>query len=187
MTFASVLSILPIRMRIDGTCFRRIAAGVILLCFMPCGMPAHAGTRDNHLPHLPTLGVKLGTKKFTLWVAATAAQQDRGLMYIRHLPVDHGMLFYFRHPVIGRFWMKHTLIPLDILYIRKSGKIVNCFTMPPDNGKKVFLSSRRITVAIELAGGTIHRLGLHPGQVLRLPQRRLLRDVSIADGEAAQP
>ncbi len=185
MTAAPLLTTREIRWKTRRMSIHRIAAAAIILGMMPAGSPA--GVADNHLPSLPTIEAKLGKTKFTLWIAATNAQQDRGLMYIRRLPANTGMLFYFRRPVIARFWMRHTLIPLDILYIRKSGKIVNCFTMPVDNGKKTYISSRPITIAIELAAGAIHRLGLHTGQVLHLPERKLLRQVKIADGEAVQP
>jgi len=68
--------------------------------------------------------VYLGAERFQARVARTIDQQRRGLMNEAYLPKDAAMLFVFhnvgRHP----FWMKNTLIPLDIIWINKNKKIV---------------------------------------------------------------
>ncbi|WP_205702575.1 DUF192 domain-containing protein [Idiomarina sp. 29L] len=66
-------------------------------------------------------------------LADTQAQQARGLMQREYLGKYEGMLFRYDHkrPGYGGFWMYQTLIPLDIAYLDKQGKIVKTFTMRP--------------------------------------------------------
>jgi len=57
-------------------------------------------------------------------LARTEAQQQRGLMYVQNLPVDDGMLFLFDIEKVQGFWMKNTLIPLDMIFIRSDMTVV---------------------------------------------------------------
>src|SRR3546814_5706222 len=61
--------------------------------------------------------------RFDVEVARTDAEQDRGLMFRTSLPENGGMLFPFKKPRIGSFWMKNTLIPLDMIFIRADGSV----------------------------------------------------------------
>ena len=69
--------------------------------------------------------VQMGEQEFTVKVARSNEERRLGLMHLTQLPKDRGMLFVFESDVTGGFWMKNTLIPLDIIYINASDEIVD--------------------------------------------------------------
>lgn len=74
--------------------------------------------------------VKVGSVKYNVFIARTLAQKERGLMYVKSLPKNSGMLFVFKKEVDYPFWMKNTLIPLTALFINH-GKVVSQVNMSP--------------------------------------------------------
>lgn len=74
--------------------------------------------------------IQVGNQVFHVWVANTPDEQTRGLMFVKHLPKHDGMLFVWDHYVMEPFWMKNTLIPLTVLFI-KDGKVIKQMNMKP--------------------------------------------------------
>ena len=70
-----------------------------------------------------TIAMAVTTHRFRVEVARTEAEQEKGLMFRTSLPADGGMLFPFAKPKIANFWMKNTLIPLDMIFVRADGSI----------------------------------------------------------------
>jgi uncharacterized membrane protein (UPF0127 family) len=64
-------------------------------------------------------------------VARTEAQRERGLMGVRYLPAHTGMLFVFDTDAPIEFWMKDTLVPLDIVFIAQNGAVRSVFANVP--------------------------------------------------------
>lgn len=97
---------------------------------------------------------------FNVEVARTDAEQDRGLMFRTSLPADGGMLFPFAKPRIGSFWMKNTLIPLDMIFIRADGSIDRIAENTIPESLEPVVSGGEVSAVLELAGGTAARLGI---------------------------
>jgi hypothetical protein len=82
----------------------------------------------------PEATVTFGPHSYSCEVADTAAERSLGLMYRETLAADSGMLFVFDSPQNVSFWMKNTLIPLDIVFIGEDGTIVNIAQADPEPG-----------------------------------------------------
>jgi uncharacterized membrane protein (UPF0127 family) len=103
-----------------------------------------------------------GEHRFTVEVAATPEQQEWGLMFVKSLPGDRGMIFPYDPPQSVAFWMKNTLIPLDIVFIRADGTIAR-ITRAKALDETPLPSGEPITAVLEIRGGRAHELGIRPG------------------------
>lgn len=102
--------------------------------------------------------VSVDNASFYLSVADTDSKRQRGLSDVASMLLNNGMLFVFDDKVIREFWMKDTLIPLQILFIEEC-TIVDIQEMivekDPTKPKKTYRSSVPVDKAIELNAGTI--------------------------------
>lgn len=98
--------------------------------------------------------------RFDVEVARTAEEQRQGLMFRTSLPQDGGMLFPFEQPRIASFWMKNTLIPLDMIFIRADGSIDRIAENTIPESLEPVASGGEVAAVLELAGGTAARLGI---------------------------
>ncbi len=96
--------------------------------------------------------------------AVTPAEQEKGLMNRTSIG-DDGMLFLFDHPQQLTFWMKDTLIPLDIVFFGRDGTYVSSATMQPctKDPCQVYSSGRDAMYGLELPEGFIARHGVGEG------------------------
>ncbi len=152
------------RIRIAAACFLSLAfaAG----CKRD-GQPPHATTAA---PPAPLVTIDTGARKlvFHVEVAATPEEQERGLMYRNHLATDAGMLFVSERPRAHTFWMKNTLIPLDMIFIGADRRIVGIV----ENAEPQTTNERRVNAlsqyVLEIGGGLSAQLGIQPGQSVDL-------------------
>lgn len=100
------------------------------------------------------------THRFDVEVARTAEEQEKGLMFRTSLPANGGMLFPFAKPRIASFWMRNTLIPLDMIFIRADGSIDRIAENTIPESLEPVASGGEVAAVLELAGGTAARLGL---------------------------
>jgi uncharacterized membrane protein (UPF0127 family) len=109
-----------------------------------------------------------GEHRFTVEVAATPDQQERGLMFVRSLAPDRGMIFPYDPPQQVSFWMKNTLIPLDMIFIRADGTIARIATAKPLDETPV-PGGEPIAAVLEIAGGRAAELGIGAGDTVEWP------------------
>jgi uncharacterized protein len=80
---------------------------------------------------LRTISVRAPKATLVLQVASTDDQRERGLMSVRKMPQHTGMLFVFDNDVPQGFWMKDTLVPLDMVFIAADGRVRRVFADVP--------------------------------------------------------
>jgi len=103
-----------------------------------------------------------GVHRFTVEVAATPEQQERGMMFRRSLAPDRGMIFPYDPPQLVGFWMRNTLIPLDMVFIRADGRIARVATAKPLD-ETVVTGGEPVVAVLEIAGGRAAELGIVAG------------------------
>ena len=106
---------------------------------------------------------KNGQHRFAVELAHTPEQLSFGLMFRRALPRDAGMLFDYARPQRVAMWMKNTLIPLDMLFIDTSGRIVHIHQRAVPRSLETISSKVPVRGVLELNGGTVSRLGITRG------------------------
>lgn len=105
--------------------------------------------------------------RFTVEVARTVEEQAQGLMYRSSLAPDRGMIFPFETPRQASFWMKNTLIPLDMVFIRADGSIANIEANTVPLSLQPVYSDGEVTAVLEIAGGRSAELGIAPGDKVK--------------------
>lgn len=128
-------------------------------------MPIAACSRDDsesaQAATIPlTIAMAGRTHAFKVEVARSEAEQERGLMFRTGLPADGGMLFPFPKPKIASFWMKNTVIPLDMIFVRADGSIDRIAENTIPESLEPVASGGEVAAVLELAGGTAAKLGL---------------------------
>ena len=125
---------------------------------------AGAATSEAGLRLVPLTVVSDGAAhRFTVEVAASPEEQNRGLMFRTSLAPDAGMLFPFPAPKTASFWMKNTVIPLDIIFVRGDGTIESIAAMTTPYSTDPVTSGAPVAAVLELAGGRAGALGIAPG------------------------
>jgi uncharacterized protein len=139
---------------------------LLILCLL--ALPALA--QQPPLPKEPlTILTKGGPRKFMVEVTRTEEQREEGLMFRRSMPLDQGMLFDFKEPMITQMWMKNTLIPLDMLFVDAHGRIVNIAANTVPKSLATISAAAPVRVVIELNGGVARTLGIKPGDRVEFP------------------
>jgi|CXWL01.1.fsa_nt_gi uncharacterized membrane protein (UPF0127 family) len=105
-------------------------------------------------------------------IAVTPQQQEQGLMFRKSLAENSGMLFIFDQERMMSFWMKNTLIPLDVIFLDQQGTVVDIQTMPPCLSEQAecpsYPAKGKAKYALEINAGKAEKLGLKNGDLLKL-------------------
>jgi uncharacterized membrane protein (UPF0127 family) len=122
-------------------------------------------------PVLPPPAVTLHDTRIAVELATDETSREHGLMGRHELAPDHGMLFVFADAQPRWFWMRDTLIPLDILYFDGSRKLVSMqLDVPPCKADPcaTYPSDKPARYVLELSAGTARRIGAQVGDVLAI-------------------
>lgn len=160
----------------------------IALCLLLCLGLSRAGERDPALAGFfaAPLAIETAageTHDFTVYLAVTPRQRAHGLMFVRSLPADHGMLFLYEPPQIAGMWMKNTVLSLDMLFIRPDGTIANIARDTEPGSLATVRAVEPVSGVLELNAGTSERLRLAPGD--RVVYRAFRQAISDEESPAS--
>jgi uncharacterized membrane protein (UPF0127 family) len=147
---------------------RAVLAAAALLCALTASaqpLPPPIKPADA----FPKIQLMIGMNVIHASVAANEADREQGLMYRRSLAPDEGMLFVFDENAGHCFWMKNTLIPLSIAFIRQDGTITDLDEMQAETTNN-HCPTHNGVYALEMSQGWFTAHGIKPGmQVSGLP------------------
>jgi uncharacterized membrane protein (UPF0127 family) len=140
---------------------RSVAAGLIwgLLIAAPAMADCAPGALD--------LRWQGGAARFSVEIADTAALREKGLMNRSHMASAAGMLFVYDAPQHAWFWMKNTLIPLDMIFADAAGKVSTVHANAVPGDLTPIDGGEGVRYVLEINGGLADRMGIVPGAVLR--------------------
>jgi uncharacterized membrane protein (UPF0127 family) len=122
---------------------------------------AQAAVAESGLELIP-LEIRSGTgvHHFTVEIARSEDEQAQGLMFRQSLAPDRGMIFPFSPPRPASFWMKNTLIPLDMIFIRADGTIARIADNTIPQSLAPVQVGEPVAAVLEIAGGRSAELGI---------------------------
>jgi uncharacterized membrane protein (UPF0127 family) len=111
---------------------------------------------------LAPLTIRSGTRthRFVVEVARTPEQQAQGLMFRERLGPDEGMIFPFAPPRPASFWMRNTLIPLDMIFVRANGTIARIAANTVPLSEESVAVGEPVAAVLEIRGGRAAELGI---------------------------
>jgi uncharacterized membrane protein (UPF0127 family) len=140
------------------------ALGLLAACSSPkpaADNSAQAQAVPARLPVVVTTAK--GAHRFDVEVAATPQEQEKGLMFRKELPDNGGMLFPMDPPRTASFWMKDTLIPLDMVFIHTDGTIAFLKSNTEPYSRIPVSAGVPVAAVLELRGGRAAELGIAEG------------------------
>lgn len=151
--------------------------GLFLLVLL-VGLPSDASTPDVVVqtgiqrPDFQRVEIVIKDKRIKVEIADTDEKRAFGLMYVEKMSFDYGMLFVFDDDTRRAFWMKNTLVPLDIAYVDKNLKITEIIKMQPAPlgvlRPKSYPSKKKSMFALEMNAGWYEKNKIWPGDRLHV-------------------
>ena len=167
-----------------------LAIGLLAACSSPKPIEQNSAQAQAVAATLPAvITTAKGAHRFDVEVAQTAEQQAQGLMFRKTLGGDGGMIFPMDPPRTASFWMKNTLIPLDMLFIRTDGTIafIGANTVP--YSREPVSAGIPVAAVLELRGGRAAELGIGEGDRVAwggcaVPGEKRVTDVNFCPASA---
>jgi uncharacterized protein len=147
------------------------AFSAFAILFLSLGTEARADPPPMDLATFPRAALEIVQRTplparrfhFDVWVADTPARSEQGLMYVRELPADRGMVFLFEPARVVNFWMKNTYIELDLLFIAADGRVAKITSRAAPLRLDLLSSDVPVGAVLELRGGEAGLLGIRVG------------------------
>lgn len=172
---------MKLKMRMSVQHFGIVIPALLTVGLAACAMPASGGSTLGECNAGTELGqstsglnqtvlcITSGTKTraFTVEIAGTSREQAQGLMFRTKLADNAGMIFPFGEPRVASFWMKNTVIPLDIIFVRANGTIESIAENTIPYSTEPVEAGEPVTAVLELRGGLTAELGIGPGDKVR--------------------
>jgi uncharacterized protein len=153
------------------TCSRRTVSARILslaAVFAAALMlsPFPAGSAEQQTLEIAS---KNGVHVFTVELAVTDEERQKGLMFRKSLPEGTGMLFDFKRDQDVSMWMHNTYVSLDMIFIRADGRIQRIAENTETESDKIINSGGPVRAVLEVVAGTAKKLGIAPGDRVGSP------------------
>jgi len=158
------------------------AAGLLIAPLV--GLARAGATADPKVPPPDRLVIVTddGAFEFTVEIADDPVERARGLMFRETMARNHGMLFDYGGEGERSFWMKNTILPLDLIFARANGAVVSIKTGEPFSEARI-PSDGPARFVFEVNAGIAEEIGLEPGD--RLVHARVVpRPAGSSDGSA---
>ncbi len=110
-----------------------------------------------------------GQARFSVEVADDHAERAQGLMNVETMPLASGMLFVYPFPREVGFWMKNTLIPLDMIFLDETGTVVKVHENAVPHDVNPIMSEHDTLVVLEINGGLSSQMGIVAGSQMQHP------------------
>ena len=148
---------------------------IVVFASLACAIPFSLGADCKD--HLVEIKGEWGKARFKVEIADTPILHQKGLMGREILGVSQGMLFVFERPGPASFWMKDTLIPLDMLFIDETGVISIINHQAEPLSTRTFFGGNNVSFVLEINGGLAQKLGISEGDIIRHP--RISSDLAV--------
>ena len=145
--------------------WRAVAALTVALSLSACAAGAANACREDTV----LLRGDWGSVRFTVEIADDLFERQQGLMHRKSMAFSNGMLFIYEKPQTLNFWMRNTLIPLDILFIDAQGVVQNIHHMAKPLDETSIPGGDDLLSVLEINGGLAKRLGITEGSEVRHP------------------
>ena len=166
-----------------------LALGLLAAC--SGAAPDNGGQPQEAAGTIPAVirTAKGATHRFAIEVARTRQEQEKGLMFRKELKPDGGMLFPMDPPRTASFWMKDTLIPLDMLFIHTDGTIAFIQAQAQPYSRIPVSAGIPVAAVLELRGGRAAELGIGEGDRLSwggcaVPGDKIVTDLNFCPADS---
>jgi len=142
-------------------------ASVLVFTALAYNAFAYNDANKKYICSLPNVTISINGKKVLAKTSCTAEQQKNGLMWVKKLPENNGMIFVFEKEEKLNFWAKNTYIPLDLAYINDKLEIVEIRSLKPLD-TTIVTNNFPASYVLEVNAGWFKRNNIKIGDKLKI-------------------